>query len=52
MRALRSWLAKQQSLGQRGPTIQRRGGRARVFFAWAQETGHEAQSGDRPSFRP
>jgi integrase/recombinase XerC len=38
-RALRSWLAKQQSLGQARATTQRRVAAARVFFAWAQQAG-------------
>jgi integrase/recombinase XerC len=38
-RALRSWLAKQQSLGQARATTQRRVAAVRVFFAWAQQTG-------------
>jgi integrase/recombinase XerC len=38
-RALRSWLAKQQSLGQARATTQRRVAAARVFFAWAQQVG-------------
>ena len=38
-RTLRSWLAKQQSLGQARATTQRRVAAARVFFAWAQEAG-------------
>ena len=38
-RALRSWLAKQQSTGQARATTQRRVAAARVFFAWAQQTG-------------
>ncbi len=38
-RALRSWLAKQQSLGQARATTQRHVAAARVFFAWAQQTG-------------
>jgi integrase/recombinase XerC len=38
-RALRSWLAKQQSLGQARATTQRRVAAARVFFTWAQEAG-------------
>jgi integrase/recombinase XerC len=38
-RALRSWLAKQQSMGQARATTQRRVAAARVFFAWAQESG-------------
>jgi integrase/recombinase XerC len=40
LRALRSWLAKQHTLGQARTTLQRRAAAARVFFAWAQETGH------------
>ena len=40
LRALRSWLAKQHSLGHARTTLQRRAAAARVFFAWAQETGH------------
>ena len=43
LRALRSWLAKQHSLGQARTTLQRRAAAARVFFAWAQETGHVAK---------
>jgi integrase/recombinase XerC len=38
-RALRSWLAKQQSTGQARATTQRRVASARVFFAWAQRSG-------------
>jgi integrase/recombinase XerC len=38
-RALRSWLARQQSLGQARATTQRRVAAARVFFAWAEQTG-------------
>ncbi len=38
-RALRSWLARQQSLGQARATTQRRVAAARVFFVWAQQTG-------------
>jgi integrase/recombinase XerC len=40
LRALRSWLAKQHSLGHARTTLQRRAAAARMFFAWAQETGH------------
>jgi integrase/recombinase XerC len=40
VRALRSWLAKQHTLGQARATLQRRAAAARVFFAWAHETGH------------
>ncbi len=36
---LRSWLAKQQTLGQARSTLQRRAAAVRVFFAWAQRTG-------------
>jgi integrase/recombinase XerC len=42
LRALRSWLAKQHSLGHARTTLQRRAAAARVFFAWAQESGHVA----------
>ena len=42
LRALRSWLAKQHTLGHARTTLQRRAAAARVFFAWAQETGHIA----------
>jgi integrase/recombinase XerC len=38
-RALRSWLAKQQSMGQARATTQRRVAAVRVFFAWAQQSG-------------
>ena len=44
LRALRSWLAKQHSLGHARATLQRRAAAARVFFAWAQETGHVARN--------
>jgi integrase/recombinase XerC len=39
---LRSWLAKQHTLGQARTTLQRRAAAARVFFAWARETGQIA----------
>src|SRR5215218_3358425 len=39
IRALRSWLAKQQSLGKARATMSRRATAARVFTAWAQRTG-------------
>jgi integrase/recombinase XerC len=42
LRALRSWLAKQHTLGQARATLQRRAAAARVFFSWAQEMGHIA----------
>ena len=42
LRALRSWLAKQHTLGHARTTLQRRAAAARVFFAWAQETGQLA----------
>ncbi len=38
--ALRSWLAKQRSLGKARTTIARRATAARVFTAWAQRAGH------------
>jgi integrase/recombinase XerC len=40
LRALRSWLAKQHTLGHSRATLQRRAAAVRVFFTWAQETGH------------
>jgi integrase/recombinase XerC len=40
LRALRSWLAKQHTLGHARTTLQRRAAAARVFFAWAHENGH------------
>lgn len=39
LRGLRSWLAKQQTLGQARSTLQRRAAAVRVFFDWAQRTG-------------
>jgi integrase/recombinase XerC len=39
LRALRSWLAKQHTIGHARTTLQRRAAAARVFFAWAQESG-------------
>ncbi len=39
LRGLRSWLAKQQTLGQARATLQRRSAAARVFFTWAQQNG-------------
>jgi integrase/recombinase XerC len=40
LRSLRSWLAKQHTLGHARTTLQRRAAAARVFFAWAHEHGH------------
>jgi integrase/recombinase XerC len=40
LRSLRSWLAKQHTLGHARTTLQRRAAAARVFFAWAHESGH------------
>jgi integrase/recombinase XerC len=40
LRALRSWLAKQHTLGHARATLQRRAAAARMFCAWAHETGH------------
>ena len=40
LRSLRSWLAKQHTLGHARATLQRRAAAARVFFAWAHESGH------------
>lgn len=42
LRALRSWLAQQQSLGKSRGTLARRATAARVFTAWAQRTGRIA----------
>ncbi|HSX67533.1 tyrosine recombinase XerC [Nocardioides sp.] len=42
LRALRSWLAKQQSLGKARTTIARRATAARVFTAWLLRTGRVA----------
>ncbi len=39
LRALRSWLAKQQTLGKARSTMARRATAVRVFTAWAQRTG-------------
>ena len=44
LRALRSWLAKQQALGQARTTLQRRAAAIRMFFAWAVESGRIAAS--------
>ncbi len=40
LRTLRSWLAKQQSMGKSRTTIARRATAARVFTAWLARTGH------------
>lgn len=42
IRGLRSWLAKQQSLGKSRSTMARRATAARVFTGWAQRTGRIA----------
>jgi integrase/recombinase XerC len=39
LRALRSWLAKNHTLGRARSTLQRRAAAVRMFFAWAHETG-------------
>ena len=39
LRALRSWLAKQQTLGKSRTTMARRATAARVFTSWAHRTG-------------
>ncbi|MGI8458644.1 MAG: tyrosine recombinase XerC [Propionibacteriaceae bacterium] len=44
LRALRSWLARQQSLGQSRSTLQRRSAAVRVFFAWAGDTDRVVHS--------
>jgi integrase/recombinase XerC len=43
VQTLRSWLAKQQTLGKARTTVARRATAVRVFTAWAHRTGH-AQS--------
>lgn len=46
LRALRSWLAKQQTLGKSRTTLARRATAARLFTAWAASTGRvEADPG-------
>lgn len=40
VRSLRSWLAKQQTLGKSRTTLARRTTAARVFTAWAAKSGH------------
>lgn len=42
LRMLRSWLAKQQTLGRSRTTLSRRATAARVFTAWAVKAGHTA----------
>lgn len=42
LRAVRSWLANQQTRGQSRATLQRRSAAVRVFFAWAHESGRIA----------
>jgi integrase/recombinase XerC len=42
VRSLRSWLAKQQTLGRSRSTLARRATAARVFTAWAHGTGRAA----------
>ncbi|GAB3622064.1 tyrosine recombinase XerC [Mariniluteicoccus endophyticus] len=39
VRALRSWLANQQTRGAARTTLQRRAAAVRVFFAWCRDTG-------------
>ncbi|HYI57087.1 MAG TPA: tyrosine recombinase XerC [Microlunatus sp.] len=39
LRALRSWLANQQTRGQSRATVQRRAAAVRMFFAWAHQSG-------------
>jgi integrase/recombinase XerC len=43
LRSLRSWLAKQQTLGRSRTTIARRATAARVFTAWLTRTGRAPQ---------
>ncbi len=42
LRTLRSWLARQQTLGKARSTMARRATAVRVFTAWAQRTGRAA----------
>ena len=42
VRTLRSWLAKQQTLGKARTTMSRRATAVRVFTAWAQRTGRSS----------
>ena len=42
LRTLRSWLAKQQTLGRSRTTMARRATAARVFTAWVARTGRAA----------
>lgn len=42
LRAVRSWLALQQTLGRERSTLGRRAAAARVFFAWLAKTGRVA----------
>lgn len=42
LRTLRSWLAKQQTMGRSRSTLSRRATAARVFTAWAVKTGRVA----------
>lgn len=44
VRAVRSWLAKQQALGQARTTLQRRAAAARVFLTWAHESGRASHN--------
>ncbi len=43
LRTLRSWLAKQQTLGRARTTIARRATAVRVFTAWARRTGRTSE---------
>ena len=53
LRSLRSWLAKQQTLGRSRTTIARRATAARVFTAWLARTGRVADRRRAPaSARP
>ena len=53
LRTLRSWLAKQQTLGRSRTTLARRATAARVFTAWLARTGRVADRRRAPaSARP
>ena len=48
LRSLRSWLAKQQTLGLSRTTLARRATAARVFTAWLHRTGRRRRRGRHP----
>src|SRR3546814_8314210 len=52
LRTLRSWLAKQQSMGKSRPTIARRATAIRVFTAWLARTEQSAIAAGKLLARP